>query len=288
METSVEKFNRLLVRATAVQIYFVALALVAAITLVDIEVGYEIAVSIFFLIPIAVVTWYRSYLGGLVFCVISSLVWFLVDNVFSAHPYLNPVAPYWNAAVRAGFFLVTVELLNQLKIHLYIEQTLARTDGLTGLLNRRAFTEQVSRLFSVAGRHGRPVVLAYIDLDNFKKVNDEHGHSEGDRVLQVVASEILKSLRTTDVAARMGGDEFAIVLPETDEGGAKFVFDNLMSTILKETQKQNWPIGLSVGVVSFESPAAGLDDAIRIADGLMYQVKAGGKNNILFKHQPRM
>ena len=180
-------------------------------------------------------------------------------------------------------------MLNQLKIRLGIETRLSRTDNLTGLLNVRGFTEQAEKLFILAARHKRPVTLAYIDLDNFKQVNDKLGHSEGDKALRVVSEQFLSSLRATDVAGRFGGDEFAILLPETDEVGAKSIFNKLRSELIQETQKHNWPIGFSMGVVSFDSPAFHLDEAIRIADSLMYQVKSSGKNHIVFRHhEPRV
>jgi diguanylate cyclase (GGDEF)-like protein len=215
---------------------------------------------------------------------LSACIWFLND--YTSHVYINPIAPYWNALARLGFFMVTVVLINQLTIHLGIVKKLSKTDSLTGLLNVRGFTDRAETLFGVAARHSRSVVLAYIDLDNFKKVNDALGHSEGDKVLQVVGGKFMTSLRATDVAGRMGGDEFAIVLPETDEAGARFMFDTLRTHLLEEMNKHSWPISFSIGVVSFDSPPSDLDEAIRIADALMYRVKTSGKNNIIFEHYP--
>ena len=283
MKKILQLTDSMLQQRSVTQINLISLVFVALISLIDAQVGYEIAVSIFFLIPIAISTWYAGKFSGLCFCIIAAAIWLFVDNVLSAHPYSNPVAPYWNTIVRLGFFLITSNLLHQLRQHLIIETKLSRTDSLTQLLNRRGFTEQVEQLLGIAARHGRPVVIAYIDLDNFKKINDELGHSEGDHVLHVVGKIITHSLRTTDIAGRMGGDEFAIVLPETDEAGAKSVFDLFRNNLLEAAQKHHWPIGLSIGVVAFSTPSASLDEAIRIADSLMFQVKSSGKNGILFQ-----
>lgn len=278
--------DSILQQRSVTQINLISLAFVVLISLIDTKVGYEIAVSIFFLIPIAISTWYAGKFSGACFCIMAAVIWFFVDNVLSAHPYINPIAPYWNTIVRLGFFLITSNLLHQLHQHLIIESKLSRTDSLTQLLNRRGFTEQVEQLFGIAARHSRPVVIAYIDLDNFKKINDELGHSEGDKVLHVVGAIIANSLRTTDIAGRMGGDEFAIVLPETDEAGAKSVFDLLRNNLLEAAQKHHWPIGLSIGVVAFSAPSSSLDEAIKIADSLMFQVKSSGKNGMLFQRYP--
>lgn len=280
------KFDLVLRKCSGIQIRLISLMAVFLIATADIAVGYEIAIAIFLILPIAITTWYISHRDGLIFSIFCAIIWFLIDTIFSGHVYINPAAPYWNTAARLGFFLIIEGLLNQLKIHLAIEKEMARTDIMTGLLNVRGFTLQAENLFGLAARHNRSVVLAYMDLDNFKKVNDEFGHSEGDRVLQVVGEKILSSLRVTDVAARLGGDEFAIILPETDEMGAKAVFDKLRGDLLHEMQKYNWPIGFSIGVVSFDAPVNNLDEAIRIADSLMYQVKKGGKNSVIFEHYP--
>jgi len=284
MEKVFAKIDSILCKYSCAQINLLSVLLIAVISIIDRVNGYEIGISLFLLIPIAIAAWYCGYRVGVMFSILSAIIWFLNDRI--GHEYLNPIAPYWNAMARLGFFLVTVALINQLTIHLGLVKVLSRTDSLTGLLNVRGFTEQAEILFGVAARHRRSVVLAYIDLDNFKKVNDELGHSEGNIVLQVVGGKFLNSLRATDVAGRMGGDEFAIVLPETDEAGAKSMFDTLRANLLADMKDHNWPVSFSIGVVSFDAPPSDLDEAIRIADALMYRVKATGKNNILFEHFP--
>lgn len=264
--------------------HILCIALIALIAVLDVANGYEISTSIFFLIPIAISMWYVSHRAGVIYSILCTALWFLTDTLFTGHVYINPIAPYWNGMARLGIFLITEELFNRLKIHLATEIRLSRTDDLTGLLNVRGFTEQAEILFGLAVRHKRPVVLAYIDLDNFKRVNDNFGHSEGDKVLRVVGENVISSLRVTDVAGRLGGDEFAIVLPETTEEGAKSVLNKLRDTLFQETQKYGWPIGFSVGVVSFSPSTYSLDEAIKMADSLMYKVKTSGKNNILFQH----
>ncbi len=249
-------------------------------------VGYEITVSLFFLAPIALATWYGSHRIGIIFCLLSTLIWYQVDTVSAGHPYNNPLAPYWNSALRLGLFLITVQLLIQLKARLNNEKELSRTDSLTGAMNGRGFTEVAEKLFELSSRHKRPTSIAYIDLDNFKKVNDELGHHEGDRVLKIVGGILRNSVRKSDVVGRLGGDEFSVILPETNETGAKSTFTKLKDELNDAMKEHSWPVGFSVGVVSFDLPPARLDEAIRSADALMYHVKRNGKNNIIFKHYP--
>ncbi len=281
-----DKINSFLCRRSYPQIIFICLLLSALIVKTDLLSGYEISTSILFLVPIAISTWYGSHRAGIFFSLLSAALWLIMDDVIFHHPYANAFAPYWNAAVRLGGFLVAEELLNRLKIHLNIEKLLARSDDLTGLLNVRGFTEQAEKMFGVSARHNRHITLACIDLDNFRKVNEQYGQKEGDELLRVVGNKIAASLRASDVAGRMGGDEFAILLPETNEAGARSMFDTFRITMQQEMEKNNWPVSFSIGVVSYNSPRANLDDATRFADSLLYRVKKGGKNAACFASYP--
>ncbi len=278
--------DRILTGRTFVQINVICLLMITLIARLDVMSGYEISLAILFLVPIAMSTWYGSYRTGMVYSVLCAIIWFAIDGLFFSHPYVNSVAPYWNFAVRLGVFLIMVALLNRLRVQLDIEKALSRTDALTKLLNARGFAEQAEKLFNVAARHGRHITLAYIDLDDFKRVNEVSGRREGDKVLRVVGERICSSLRVSDVAGRVGGDEFAIVLPETDEAGAKVALDTFRNVLLQKMKTYGWPIKFSIGVATFNSTRANLEDAIRTADSLMYQVKTGGKNNIAFATYP--
>jgi diguanylate cyclase (GGDEF)-like protein len=285
MDRMLHKLDSIFGQHAATRKWSIPLLLLGFISSIDYLVGYEITVSLFLLIPIALTTWYGSYRNSVIMCVLSTVIWYLVDiGSSSGHPFNNPFAPYWNSAIRMGLFLITVQLLIQLKASLNSEKELSRTDNLTGAMNKRGFNEVAGKMFELAARHIRPTTIAYIDLDNFKKVNDEFGHFEGDKVLQTVGDILLKSVRRSDVVGRLGGDEFSIILPETNEIGAKSTFTKLKSDLALAMKEHNWPIGFSIGVVSFDLPPARLDEAIRSADELMYHVKRHGKNDILFKH----
>jgi diguanylate cyclase (GGDEF)-like protein len=284
MKRYLHHINIVLRRCSAYEITGTALLLVAIIAAADYLLGYEVSTSSFLLIPIALATWYGSYRHGIYFALLSAFIWLLIDTVFSEHQYSHLLIPYWNTAVRLGLFLITTLFLSQLKIQLNSEQNLSRTDNLTGVMNGRGFAEVAEKLFELGARHGRPTCLAYIDLDNFKRVNDDLGHSVGDKVLQTVGEVLLKSVRKSDLVCRLGGDEFAVVLPETSEAGAKSAFNKLKQNLVLAMQKNNWIVGFSIGVISFDSPPNNFDQAVKLADALMYQVKKSGKNNILFEH----
>ena len=126
-----------------------------------------------------------------------------------------------------------------------------------------------------------PISLAYIDLDNFKLVNDTEGHSEGDRVLRTVAGILKERSREIDSAARLGGDEFAVLLVEADAQAAIAFVTMLQERLQSGMTAEGWPVTFSIGVVTFRSPADPVDEVIRCADRLMYEVKRRSKNAIM-------
>jgi diguanylate cyclase (GGDEF)-like protein len=188
--------------------------------------------------------------------------------------------------VRMAFFIVIAHLLARLRTALELQSSLAQQDGLTGIMNARAFQRQCRFVTKLAARHKRTIALGYLDLDGFKKVNDTLGHGVGDHVLTVVAGELASRLRASDFVGRLGGDEFAVLLSETDAAGARILFGRMREQLLDLAARNGWPIGFSIGVAVFHSPPANVDDALRCADELMYRVKSTGKNNILIEEYP--
>jgi len=265
--------DEVLLRRSPNEIRAIALLLISIVSVADYFAGYEISTSLFFLVPIALATWYGNQRQGIYFALLSAIIWFLIDTIIFEHPYGHPLIPFWNTGVRLGLFIIATQFLTLFKSQLNREKNLSRTDGLTGIMNGRGFAEEAEKMFNLASRHGRPTCLAYIDLDDFKQVNDRSGHSEGDKVLQTVGEILIKSVRKTEIAGRLGGDEFAIPLPETNEPGAHAVFNKLRKNLELAMQNGKWPVGFSIGVISFDLPPANFDEAVRLADALMYRVK---------------
>jgi diguanylate cyclase (GGDEF)-like protein len=112
--------------------------------------------------------------------------------------------------------------------------------------------------------------------------NDRLGHHVGDLILMQVAQVMTNNLRATDIVARLGGDEFAILLPETDRQGSLQALPRLQRHLLIAMQEQDWPVTFSIGAITFQPPPPPLDEMVRLADGLMYEVKSTGKNAIKY------
>lgn len=252
--------------------------LVAIIGTLDYLIDPEL--SIFFLIPIGLGVWYGDLLVGVLLSLASIFIWQLVDL---GRDYQLPLQfSYWSAVVRLGFFLIVSYLLSRLRAALEREKRLARFDPLTGAANRRTFLETAGLEIKRVQRSPRPLTIAYIDLDSFKAVNDQLGHTAGDQVLCRVVEVLRRNTRATDVVARLGGDEFALLLPETDVAGAESTLAKLRGLLLAAMNERGWPVRFSIGAVTLlqSSRELNVEEVIQRADRLMYAVKQNGKDSI--------
>ncbi|UCF80925.1 MAG: diguanylate cyclase [Acidobacteriota bacterium] len=181
--------------------------------------------------------------------------------------------------------------LIELTMYEQIERS-AVTDSLTGLYHHRHFRETLQKEIQRAGRFHQTRSLLFLDLDNFKEVNDSLGHLHGDMVL-VEVSEILKRcIRTIDIAARYGGEEFAVLLPETDRYGAYVVGERIRRSIeehfqAREKEGARYSLTLSGGVACYPDDAVAVEELIARADAALYQAKGAGKNQICAHHAER-
>ena len=203
---------------------------------------------------------------------------------FSVIAVLACVCGYWgtfsNLRSRERAEKALSESETRLKSLLAREHELARIDPLTTVPNRRAFYEALDKERVRSLRYHRPFTIAYVDIDNFKKVNDTLGHAVGDDLLLQVAASLSSNLRLSDYVGRLGGDEFAILLPETDATAAKVVLRKLRLRLLEEMKAHSWQVTFSIGAATFLDPPDSLDLIIRMADETMYAIKAHGKDNV--------
>ncbi|MFT5720124.1 MAG: diguanylate cyclase (GGDEF)-like protein [Motiliproteus sp.] len=171
--------------------------------------------------------------------------------------------------------IIAKEKLEQQSRDLYL---LATTDSLTGLLNRREMLVQVKRLTSQVVRNSSTFALLSIDIDLFKKVNDTYGHPAGDKVLTHLANILTKDRRAQDIIARMGGEEFILVLPDMDEANA-FIFAENIRESIENQPVDNINITVSIGlVVSHKYSNVDFDFLLRLSDNALYDAKNSGRN----------
>lgn len=247
------------------------------VTLLDFVTGAELSFSVFYVLPIALVTVRCGRRRGLLTGALAAHLWLAVDRLVGPG-YSHALVPIWNAGVRLAFFVTITLLLARHERLLAAEMEAARSDLLTGIANRRGFMEALERELAGARRRGGPLMVAMLDLDDFKAVNDRSGHSAGDELLQAVASGLADTVRKSDTAARLGGDEFAVVLPDTAPTAAA-AFETRLRRALTH---HGAPIRFSLGVVSCPNPPAGVDEVLGAVDDAMYTAKQAGKGRTHF------
>lgn len=261
----------------------ISLGLVAIVGALDYLLVPGLSLSLFYLIPISTAAWYSGRRAAIGLSILSGVV----AGVEDAYPLQGvagtPPILLWETASRLAFFLVVALLVTSLRNALDRERVLARTDYLTGLGNARSFFEGASQELDRARRYGRAISIMYLDLDDFKVINDELGHVAGDEVLRLTASVLRRHLRSTDMVGRLGGDEFAILLPETGFEGAGSAAAKVRTALREELVRQGWSLTISVGVLTCEEMPASVERLIDQVDSLMYAVKRSGKDGILQK-----
>jgi diguanylate cyclase (GGDEF)-like protein len=271
------RLNTFLQRRSPAFIFTASLLLVALLGVLDYLNGPDFSLLIFYVAPIFVAAWYAGRREGFLVCAASGFAWLAGAYATSEH-FSSPFVAYWNAGVRLGFIVLVAHLVAAFRLSLAQEREMARTDYLTGAFNGRSFGETAAAEIARARRHSHPFSVAYIDVDDFKQVNDRQGHSAGDRLLKAVADGLRRNVRDIDTVARMGGDEFAVLMPETDARAAQVAMRRTRRRLLEETRRAGWPVTISVGVVTFDHAPDSVDDLLRAADDVMYSAKRNGKN----------
>lgn len=233
---------------------------------------YLLEFSPFYLVPISFFSWFIGKRSGLGVAVLSVVIRFVVRfrNAPSA-------VGYWDALVLTALYITATLMIVQLKQLYERERDLSRIDPLTNIPNRRALHEAASQAKSLAERNQVPLSICYVDIDNFKLVNDRFGHTAGDRVLAVTATTIAGALRPSDVVARMGGDEFAVLLPGAYRDDAAGIMRRVADQLQQAMQQHRWPVTFSIGIASFQPPPGSIAEMLAEADKAMYAEKKKGR-----------
>ena len=236
----------------------------------------------FLVLPIVFASWYGSNRAGVLLALISSVVLAVSREWLSASNFSVESVIYDGVSHFIAYSILAILITNFRSVH-RVEVVAADTDNLTGLHNPRSFYVELANELLRSKRFKRIFSLAYIDIDNFKNINDSLGHPIGDELLMEVANCLNSSLRATDTVSRLGGDEFVCLLPETGKKDAKYLFSKLKKLLSERMQSHSWPVSFSIGVVTFETLPRDAKQAISIADDLMYSVKNDKKNDTVYK-----
>lgn len=261
-------------RLSKAYLHVLTYSIVLCIGYADHVLGYQFGFSIFYLLPIIIATRNLGRNTGLFISVMCAGVWAYMDGMHGVR-YSSELVLYWNTFIRFVLFIITVMIFDGWEK----EKETARTDTLTQVSNRLAFNEFGEMEIRRCRRYNHSFSLIYLDVDNFKIINDKFGHRSGDRLLVLLAEALRANFRETDLVARLGGDEFSVILVETEADGAKQALARVCEA-LEKIPRVGSIVTLSIGLLTFTRPPEAFEDAVKKADELMYLAKNKGKNCI--------
>lgn len=279
MGTKGSDFNHFMRRLPDAAQLSLALAMVAGLTVFKLTVGHSVTVIDFLFIPVVGVGWFAtSRVYGYVVAVVAAGSSIFV--AMAAETQASVTAAVASGIARLILYLVVLAVLGMMRRERAGDQRAAATDQLTATANDRAFRATVQAEAARARRHGSRLSLAYLDIDDFKTINDGLGHAEGDKVLMEVGHMLRAAVRSTDVVGRLGGDEFAVLLPETGDAAARHVMDRVLGEIGRLRTSDGGRLSCSVGLVTYATPPESAKELLEAADRLMYKAKNAGKDRL--------
>lgn len=252
---------------------------IALVGVVDYLSGVELRVYPLYYAPVSIAAWRLGRLPSAVTAILCTVSW-AASNYAAGLRYSSPAVWTFNLVMQAFSFAAIGLLIASLRLSLAHERELSRTDDLTSLLNARAFHEEAGRILDLSRRKRHPVAVGYIDLDEFKSLNDALGHEAGNQVLRDVATVLRKAMRASDLTARVGGDEFAVFLPETNPDEARAVLERLAGRLTETLSRAPRLVTASIGGVAFLRVPASVEAMVHAADARMYAAKAAGRNRV--------
>ncbi len=239
----------------------------------------EIRLGILYVVPVLLVTWSDGLGWGLGFAALT----IVLREVVSLEQLPRDMPVLWRFVNAFSYVVVLGVAMAGLQRLRSIQEQLSRLathDPLTGLVNGRTFSARLTQELERNRRYPRPLALLYLDLDDFKVINDSHGHQTGDAVLRMVAEAMRSSVRQADIVGRLGGDEFGVLMPETDAALADQAAKRLAAG-LRNVFKGTPTVTASIGVVSCVAADASTDELLRRADQAMYDAKRQGKDRVV-------
>ncbi len=267
----------------------VGIPIVLMIGWLDYISGPEIGLSLLYLVPIAIVAWFASAEQAVICAILGGVCWLTADYLWQRE--LSSTL-LWNNFTLVLIQVVVAYLVNRFRkdrdnlqvLNLELERAfkreaeIARTDVLTALPNSRAFMETLVREVSRAQREKHGLCMLFLDVDDFKSINDHYGHAEGDAVLTKIGKLISEVVRAGDVVARMGGDEFGVLLWHIPRDEAMNIATRLRNRVAQfSTEYPKARLGVSVGIAWFDDPPDDPDEILRAADREMYEEKSARK-----------
>ncbi|GAB4214155.1 MAG: hypothetical protein OHK0022_52290 [Roseiflexaceae bacterium] len=255
--------------------------LALAVAAFDLLVGPGLDLAVLYTVPILLIAWFGGHKAGWMALLLATGFHAGIDLSRCASP-TSCIAPLCETLLSALISGLLVKFIVRLRSTLVVECTRARCDPLTGLSNRLGFYEQAEREMRVKPSAGECLTVLYIDCDGFKAVNDTYGHQGGDQVLRMVGQALRGAVRSADIAARVGGDEFVLLLRVEQAALVQPLVGRIAAALNTAMEADSWPVTFSIGAVTFTSRPSSVDMLLASADALMYRIKEQGKDGIAY------
>lgn len=265
-------------------LFGISLVLVGAAGCGDFLADGHVSMLLLYAAAVLLSGWYCGRVGGMIVAAAATTSW-LVVNLIHQPPGEGNLIFSWNAFSRLAIFMLIASAASsqaRLKSALERESHKSGADRLTGLLNGAAFRERVEEEMDRSRRYNHPFSLALIDLDEFQLINETQGGSRGDRLLQETGETIVRCVRKTDIAGRVGGDEFTVLFPETDGKQARSAVEKLLMALDMMTSRSGWQVTASIGVVSCTKGIETYDALLDRAGAMLDAAREKGKNGAEF------
>ncbi|WP_165799696.1 GGDEF domain-containing protein [Sphingomonas oleivorans] len=258
------------------------------IALLDWASGPAYTMVALYFLPISIAAWSFGFRVGLATGMVCALIQSAINGMgdpWSPAAAVSVSAAGWNFLMRLLGLMLLVMLVAGFRRSYETERRRARTDDLTGALTKQALHDQLRRMLGAERRALPVLVFLYSDLDGFKQVNDQHGHDAGDIVLIDFADAAMRTMRPRDVLARVGGDEFVMLLPVPSVADGYSAAQRMHRDISQSLETCPYPVTCSMGALVVEHGNADREATfLKMADNLMYEVKRAGKNALRVAH----
>ncbi len=245
-------------------------------------VGFDFVTTVLYIVPVGFAAWAAGARAGIACsgfaaAVEAAVTWWASRGAIA--PWILAVS----IALELLVFLGAAFAFARLRWHLDHHRMLSRTDPLTGVGNARSFDEAIEQELERMGRAPTPLSIVYFDVDHFKGLNDSRGHVAGNELLRLVGETMRASVRATDSVARVGGDEFAVLLPRAGQDGCRLAVERLRQRLSQALRLGGFANTLSAGAVTFDGPPPLPGELLAAADRAMYQVKHGRRDGVHYE-----
>lgn len=266
-------------------IWWLSVLLITVLICLRIVAQNHVDLAPLLVLPVLLSSWYGNKKSGTAIAIFTAISLLISSWAIDSFHFNDNATIYDSLVALLTYLLIGIIVMDFRDVH-RAEKTAADTDSLTGAYNSRRFYSELTSEIDRSRRYKHMFSLAYIDVDNFKLINDTLGHASGDDLLIELYKCLLIELRSTDIVARIGGDEFICLLPETGQIDAKSAMLKAEKSLIDNMRKNDWDVSFSVGVVTFVQLPDDAYEAVNLADELMYKVKNNTKNAIAYSVWP--